>query len=76
MDMLSLKENIKAMPVKQRALLARFILSTLEDGDETPDDLEALWYSEAERRREAYLNGSLKTIPMEEAFAKARQEII
>ena len=64
------------MPAKQRALLARFILSTLDDVGDDQEDLDALWYAEADCRRQAYLKGNMKSMPMEDAFAKARQELI
>jgi putative addiction module component (TIGR02574 family) len=61
-----LKEALKLAPKEK----ASFIEALMESLD-TPDPaLDKLWKQECESRLDAYENGNLKTVSVQEAFAK------
>lgn len=55
----------------QRAELADFIVESLESTQ--PDELQRLWFGEANRRLAEVRSGTVKTIPGEEVLAEARR---
>ena len=65
----ALESQLKLLPLKQKAELARLIeeLETSVDAD-----LERLWIEEARRRYDAYLRGELESSPGEEVMSRAR----
>lgn len=66
-----LKNQLKILPVTQRAELAHFLIESL---DQEPDpDAETAWEQELERRVEEIKNGQAQGVPADEVFAKLRE---
>jgi len=57
------------LPLRDRVLLARRLVSTLDDEVET--GAEELWFAEAERRLEELRSGKVEGIDSDEAFRSA-----
>ncbi|MDQ3280368.1 MAG: addiction module protein [Acidobacteriota bacterium] len=56
------------LSVESRAALAKRLLESLDDL--APDENERLWAREAARRYQQLKNGTARSIPAEEVFAK------
>jgi hypothetical protein len=68
-----LTEEILSLPSASRAILADKLVESLEfDTDST---IQAIWLSEAKRRRDEVRDGSVQPIPGEEALAQVRRLI-
>lgn len=68
-----LTEELLSLPNASRALLADKLVESLEfDADST---IQAVWVSEAKRRREEIRDGSVQPIPAEDALAQVRRLI-
>jgi hypothetical protein len=66
-----LTEELLALPSASRAILAEKLVESLEfDTDPT---VQAVWLSEAKKRRDQVRNGSVQTIPGEEALSQVRR---
>jgi hypothetical protein len=66
-------EEILSLPSASRALLADKLVESLEfDTDAT---IQAIWVTEAKRRRNEVRDGSVQPIPGEEALAQVRRLI-
>jgi putative addiction module component (TIGR02574 family) len=66
-----LTKEVLSLPSISRALLVEKLVESLEfDSDPT---IQAAWVTEAKRRRDEVRNGSMTTIPGEEALAQVRQ---
>lgn len=66
-----LTEELLALPSVSRALLADKLVESLEfDTDPT---VQAIWVAETKKRRDQIRNGSVQSIPGEEALAHVRQ---
>jgi len=65
--------EVLRMSVGSRAALAKRLLDSLEEL--TPDEVERLWVGEAARRYRQLRDGTAKSIPSDEVFARieARQ---
>lgn len=68
-----LTEEILSLPSESRALLADKLVESLEF--DTDSAIQAIWLTEAKRRRDEVRNGSVQPIPGEEALAQVRQLI-
>jgi hypothetical protein len=68
-----LTEELLSLPSGSRALLADKLVESLEF--DTDSVIEAVWVTEAKRRRDEFRNGSVQLIPGEEALAQVRQLI-
>jgi hypothetical protein len=64
-----LTEEILSLPSASRALLADKLVENLEF-DTDSSSIQALWVTEAKRRRDEVRNGSVQTIPGDEALAQ------
>ncbi len=73
MNIENLEIQIKKLPLKDRAALAKKIVKSLDDLSET--ELEALWAEEAERRLDELEQGMETEIPAEEVLRRARAGI-
>jgi putative addiction module component (TIGR02574 family) len=51
-----LEEEAKNLPMQEQAVLVRNLLAGLDDGQD--EDVEEVWLAEAERRYQAYREGS------------------
>jgi Putative addiction module component len=66
-----LTEEILSLPSGSRALLADKLVESLEfDTDST---IQAVWVTEATRRRDEVRDGSVQVIPGEDALAQVRR---
>ena len=73
---MSLKEleiEIRKLPPKERAALARSVIESLDELRQL--EIEALWIEEAERRLDELEQGLVTEIPAEEALRRARDAI-
>jgi putative addiction module component (TIGR02574 family) len=61
------------LPLADRAILANDLLASLETLKE--EEIEALWVQEAEARYEAYKQGKIGSLSMEEAMRKAYERL-
>lgn len=66
-----LTEELLALPSASRALLADKLVESLEF--DTDPSIQAAWTTEAMKRRDQVRNGSVQTIPGEEALAQVRR---
>jgi putative addiction module component (TIGR02574 family) len=62
------------LSAEDRARLAVRLLSSLDEGTESPDEIEKLWIAEAERRFQGLRAGTVKGIPAAEVFAELRSK--
>ena len=60
------------LSAEDRARLAVRLLSSLEGTTESPEQIEKLWISEAERRFRELRDGVVQGIPAREVFAELR----
>ena len=65
-------QNLKTLPRLSRAQLAKELLESLEEPDQT-NYVDLLWGEEAERRLTNIKNGVTKTIPGQQVLAEARR---
>jgi hypothetical protein len=72
-NLLEIKREIMALPLKDRAELAEYLLASLDDlaGQEN----EALWIEEAERRYQSYLNGAVSARTAADVLHDARERL-
>ena len=64
-------EAALALPDEIRALLADRLLESLEPAEDKR--IHPLWLTEARQRRDEVRNGSVQTIPGDEALERVRQ---
>ncbi len=72
-NFLEIKREAMALPLQARAELAEYLLASLDDlaGQEN----EALWIEEAERRYQAYLNGTVSARAAADVLHDARERL-
>lgn len=68
-----LTEEILSLPNESRALLADKLVESLEF--DTDSAIQAIWITEAKRRRDEVRDGSVQPIAGEEALAQVRRLI-
>jgi hypothetical protein len=68
-----LTEEILSLPNESRALLADKLVESLEF--DTDSEIQAVWVTEAKRRRDEVRNGSIQPILGEDALAQVRRMI-
>ena len=68
-----LEIEIKKLPPKDRAILAKRVIESLDELSQP--EIEALWIEQAERRLDELEQGLAVEIPAEEAFRRARDTI-
>jgi Putative addiction module component len=66
-----LTEEILSLPSGSRALLADKLVESLEF--DTESTIQAVWVTEATRRRDEVRDGSVQVIPGEDALAQVRR---
>ncbi|MEH1976454.1 MAG: addiction module protein [Nostoc sp.] len=64
-------EELLSLPNVSRALLAEKLVESLEFG--TDPTIQTAWTTEAKKRRDEIRDGSVQSIPGEEALAQVRQ---
>ncbi len=66
-----LTEEMLSLPSELRAILVDKLVESLEfDADST---IQAIWVTEAKRRRDEVRDASVQTIPAEDALAQVRR---
>ena len=63
-------ERLKSLPDMDRLQIVDYLLESLDIPNQ---EIEHLWVSEAQDRYAAHLRGDMKSIPMEEVFAKYKK---
>ena len=66
-------KEVFGLPPKDRAVLAERLLASLDE--EPEEDVEELWYAEAERRYQEYREGKAKMSPAAEVFERVRRSL-
>lgn len=61
-----LKDAISLLPAERAYLIDRL----LESLDKPDHEIDKLWAKEAEKRIDAYENGKIKSVPIDEVIAK------
>jgi hypothetical protein len=67
------EQRAKNLPLKERALLIKYLIEGLDDLDE--QNLERLWVQEAVRRFKEFKVGNIKARPAKEVFCDARARL-
>jgi putative addiction module component (TIGR02574 family) len=65
-----LTEEMLALPSDARALLADRLVESLDPAND--ESIRALWAAEALRRRDEVRSGAVKSVPLEDVLAEAR----
>ena len=73
MSLKELEDQIMNLDLKDRAMLARRLLQSLDDLSES--EIEALWVEEGERRLDEMKRGDFTEIPAEEVMRWAQAAI-
>lgn len=68
----ALVDRALELPASERIALAEELLKSLDRPDQ---ELDELWAKEADSRLEAFENGDLKAIPMNDVFAKNKNSL-
>ncbi len=66
------KAELARLPVLQRAELARFLIDSLDQGEDA--DAEEAWDKELARRAEQIKNGTAKGEPADDVMAELREK--
>lgn len=67
------KDALRSSPEDRARLVVR-LLSSLEGTAESPEEIEKLWITEAERRFKKLRDGVVQGIPAREVFAELRNK--
>jgi len=73
MSLKDIETEIKKLDLKDRVVLAKWIVESLDDLSET--EIEALWVEEAEHRLDEMERGQLPEILAKEVLRRARAAI-
>ncbi|MDD4888866.1 MAG: addiction module protein [Phycisphaerae bacterium] len=73
MTLTELEARALRLSTRERALLAKHLLASLEES--VDPDAEQAWLSEVENRCREYKKGRVPTMPAAEAFRKARARL-
>ena len=73
MTLEQLLSKVLGMSVRNRAILAKRILDSLEPAQEQPEEIELIWAQEAERRYQDIKEGKTATRPANEVMRAARE---
>ena len=72
-ELARLEQEAKQLPATDRAHLAHSLIASLDIGEDV--EAEELWLQEAERRYQAYRQGSLAPKPAAKVFDDARDRL-
>lgn len=73
MSVLELEVEIRKLPLRDRARLAKRLVESLDDLSEA--EMDALWIEEAERRLDEMEQGQVAEVPADEALRRIRASI-
>ena len=73
MTMEQLAAEALALPSEERALLADWLVESLDAAE--ANRIDRLWAAEAKRRRDEVRAGLVRTIPSKEALARVRRSL-
>jgi putative addiction module component (TIGR02574 family) len=68
-----LEREARRLPTHDRALLAQHLIASIDPGEDI--DAEATWLEEAERRYQAYRQGTLTAKPVDRVFREAKSQL-
>lgn len=68
-----LEKRARALSREEKAALARVLIDELDPVKES--GVDELWLEEARRRYDAYRRGEMKSVPGDEAMARARSRL-
>ena len=68
------RSDALALTEQERARLADELYGSIEEGDGTPEEIEAAWNEEIVRRVQAFERGELDSVDGEEVFRRIRAE--
>ncbi|MBI5185368.1 MAG: addiction module protein [Nitrospinae bacterium] len=68
-----IETQIMKLDLKDRSILAKWIVESLDDLSEA--EIEALWAEEAERRLDELEQGKVTEIPAEDTLRRARANV-
>jgi len=68
-----LSQKARTLNPEDRARLAEDLLASLEDGSESPAEVEAAWEHEIRQRVEEVKSGTAKLVPAEDVYAETRR---
>lgn len=68
-----LKKRIGVLSREEKDALIRFLIDELDPVHEP--GVEELWLKETQRRYDAYRQGEMKSVPGDEAMARARKRL-
>ncbi len=68
-----LSAKARTLSREERARLAEDLLDSLEGASESPDDAQAAWEQEVQRRVEEVRCGSARLVPADQVFAETRR---
>jgi len=72
----ALLRDALALPLDERADIAAELLASLDDAEaEHPDDVEAAWAAEIERRARRVMSGQSAGVPWEDVRRRAEAEL-
>jgi hypothetical protein len=69
-----IEKNALQLSAEDRARLAVRLLSSLEEGTESPEEIEKLWVAEAERWFQKLRDGVVQGVPARDGFAELRNK--
>ena len=68
MNITDIKKDISQLPVKEKAALANWIITDIDEVIEKENDLDAAWRHEIRSRVEEIKTGKVKMIPAEDMW--------
>lgn len=64
----NVKEEVSHLPIHDRAMLAYWIITTLEEIDEPQEEVDAAWREEISARIKEIRTGKVRMIPADEMW--------
>lgn len=71
----SIEDAARGLTIHERAQLAHALLKGLDETDADEGAIESLWASEAEDRLDAYQNGEIDALPMDDVIDRVRRRV-
>ena len=68
-----LKKQTRQLTTQEKAILARFLLASLDDPN--ADNADQLWVAESRQRYQAYQKGEMVAYPGDQVMTRARNRL-
>ena len=68
-----LKKQTRYLTTQERAILARFLITSLDD--QNADNADPLWVAESQRRYQAYRKGEIEAYRGDQVMTRARNRL-